>query len=571
MKELSLERRALLAAVLSLAVIYGWGLLFKPPQPPKPPQAHVQQPATQPAEKPPASATPAAAQAAPAAPPQAKGATQEKTIVVENGLYRVELSNRGGVVRSWQLKKYKDDAKPPRTLDLVHRETAQQTGGWPFSIALEDPELEKQANTALFEVAPGAATLEVPAEIVFEWSDAHLAISKRLKFDRSYVVQLETSVTLDGRPLAHGVAWLGGFGDTTVYMPAETVQVLASAGGKLESLPYKKLGTPDQPAQRLRQIGSFDYVGIEDRYFAAVFLPRSEPSAPRLTLTHWKLERDVVVDGKSQKEPVAQMAAGSAAPGPLALRVYVGPKDLDELKKIAPPLTDLIQFGWLEFIAMPLFRLLEWIHRYVPNYGWAIILMTVVINMILFPLKVKSWRSMQKMQKVAPEMKAIQERYKKYSMRDPRKQQMNQEVMALYKREGINPMGGCLPTLLQMPIWFGLYRMLGVTIELRHAGWLGWIRDLSAKDPYYILPVAAALTMYLMQKTTPVTTTDPTQQKMMQFMPLFLGVIFFNVSSGLVIYVLSSNLVGMAQQWYLNRTASAQAQAPRGKNGKKKK
>jgi len=140
-------------------------------------------------------------------------------------------------------------------------------------------------------------------------------------------------------------------------------------------------------------------------------------------------------------------------------------------------------------------------------------------------------------------------------MRDPRKQQMNQEVMAVYSREGINPMGGCLPMLLQMPIWFGLYRMLNVTIELRHAPWIGWIRDLSAKDPYYILPVLMTVTMYLMQKMTPATATDPAQQRMMNLMPLFFGVLFFSMSSGLVLYIFTSNLVGMAQQWYLNRTA----------------
>jgi YidC/Oxa1 family membrane protein insertase len=153
-------------------------------------------------------------------------------------------------------------------------------------------------------------------------------------------------------------------------------------------------------------------------------------------------------------------------------------------------------------------------------------------------------------------------------MRDPRKAEMNKEVMAVYQRERINPMGGCLPMLLQMPIWFGLYRMLGVTIELRHAPWLGWIRDLSARDQYYILPVLMAVTMYAMQKMTPTTAvTDPAQQRMMTLMPLMMGGMFvvFPVSSGLVLYILSSNLVGMAQQWYLNRTAPADAKPTRGK------
>ncbi len=567
MKELSSEQRAVLFVVIALVVIYGWSWVYKPP-PPKP------------APTTPAPATSARA-AAPATTPSAPsriaphGAAEEKTIVVENSLYRVELSNRGGIVRSWQLKKYTDDHKPPRTLDVVNREAAQQTGGWPFSLVLDDAQLEGAANTALYAVSPSGTSLEAPAEIQLEWSDGKLAVTKHWKFDRSYVVQIETSVTLDGKPLAHGVAWRGGFGDMTVYMPAEHVQVFSSSAGRLQMLPYKKLGAPEQPSQRVRSPSAVDYAGIEDQYFAAAFLPQLGPAgahAGGLAFWQWKLERDTQVEGKAVKEPVAEMAAGSTSPGPLALRVFVGPKDLDVLKRLTPPLTELVQFGWMEFIAAPLFYLLRWLHHYVPNYGWAIIFMTVLINMVLFPLKVKSWRSMQRMQKVAPEIKAIQERYKKYSLRDPRRQQMNQEVMAVYKRQGINPMGGCLPMLLQMPIWFGLYRMLTVTIELRHAPWLGWIRDLSARDPYYILPVLMALTMYIMQKMTPTTATDPTQQRMLTLMPVMFGGMFviFPVSSGLVLYILTSNLVGMAQQWYLNRTAPADAPAAPSKSGKKK-
>ena len=570
MKELSTEKRALLAALLALAVVAVWQMVFLPKVPTKSQEPTPQQATAQP---PPAPAQPSgqAVAAAPAASIPAKAAAEEKTIIVENSHYRVVFSNRGAVVRSWQLKKYTDDHKPPRTLDLVHPEAAQQTGGWPFSLALDDAQLEAQVNAALFEVTPGAISVEAPAEIRFEWSDGRLAVSKRVKFDRSYVVQAETSVALDGKPLAHGVAWRGGFGDTTVYQPAEQVQVFSSAGGKLQMLPYKKLGAPDQPAQRQRQSGTFDYVGIEDHYFVAAFLPRAGSSGS-LVLWQWRLDRDVQQDGKPAKDPVAEMAAGSTATGPLALRIFVGPKDYDELKGLTPPLTDLVQFGWLEVIALPLFYLLQWLYRYVPNYGWAIVLLTVLINMVLFPLKVKSWRSAQKMQKVAPEIKTIQERYKKYALRDPRKQKMNEEVMAVYKREGINPMGGCLPMLLQFPIWFALYRMLNVTIELRHAPWLGWIKDLSARDPYYILPVLMGVTMYVMQKMTPVTTTDPSQQRMMNMMPLMFGGMFiiFPVSSGLVLYILSSNLVGMAQQWYLNRTTPADAKAPHGKDAKKK-
>jgi YidC/Oxa1 family membrane protein insertase len=577
-KELSPEYRTLLAFALSMVILLVWGLLYKPQPPPKKPQA--------PAAATPATSQPSAPVAASAAPtPQAtapKSASQEKTVVIESDLYRIELSNRGAVVRSWQLQKYTDDSKPPRILDVVHPPASGQTQQWPFSLLLDDKQLEAQANGSLYEVTaallqaqtsrgvrevtPPGGPLHPPASLTFTWSDGHLAVTKRLKFSDSYAVELETSVLLDGKPIPQAVAWRGGFGDPTAYQAAQQVLVFYRAGGKLETLPAKKLGLSGHPDQPRREAAPADFAGIEDGYFAAAFLPNQ----PGLQVWNWLTERDTVEEGKTVKEPVPEMAAGSTDAAPLDLRVYVGPKDFNDLGKLTPPLRELVQFGWFGFIAEPLFYILKWIYNYVPNYGWAIIVLTLGINMALFPLKVKSWRSMQKMQKVMPEIKSIQNKYSKYSMRDPRKQEMNKEVMAVYQREGINPMGGCLPMVLQMPIWIALYRMLGVAIELRHAPWLGWVRDLSAHDPYYILPVLMTVTMYVMQKMTPATTADPAQQKMMNFMPLFFGFLFFRVSSGLVLYILTSNIIGMGQQWYLNRTAPAAAPAAGYRNKKRR-
>ena len=230
-----------------------------------------------------------------------------------------------------------------------------------------------------------------------------------------------------------------------------------------------------------------------------------------------------------------------------------------------PPLNGLVQFGWFGFIAEPLFYSLRWLHHYIPNYGWAIVIDDLAINMVLYPLKVKSWRSMQKMQKVAPEIRQIQDRYKKYTMRDPRKQEMNKEVMAVYSREGINPMGSCLPTVIQMPIWFGLYRMLTVTIELRHAPWIWWIHDLSGRDPLLHPAGLMAVLMYAVTKMTPQTITDPSQQRMMALMPVMFGGMFiiFPVSSGLVLYILTSNVVAMAPAVASEPNFAAQAAAKR--------
>ena len=567
-EEKTTQVRLLLAVVLSIAVMAGWGILFPPPKPAPTqpvaapaPQAKTPAAATQQAPQPSASVAQAAAAPLPVgvAP---RAAAEEKIIVVENDLYRVEFSNRGAVVRSWQLKKFHDGHKPPRTLDVVHPDTAHQLGAWPLSLALESDELESLANAALYEVTPArmvsepaSASLRAPAELTFTWSDGRLGVTKRLRFVSSYVVELDSDVVFEGKPLPHAIAWRGGFGDDTAFSAPEQVRVIFRTAGKTQTLEHKKVGQPDNAGRRQLQEGALDYAGIEDRYFAAAFLPRDPVAAGGVTLQHWKLEREVVRDNKQVKEPVAEMAAGATVAGPLGVRLYVGPKELEELGKIKPPLTDLVDFGWFGFISRPLFYFLKWIYHYIPNYGWAIVVMTIIINTVLFPLKVKSWRSMQKMQKVQPEIKSIQEKYKKYAMRDPRKQEMNKEVMAVYQREGVSPMGGCLPMLLQMPIWFALYSMLNATIELRHAPWIWWLKDLSAFDPYYILPVLMTLTMFWMQKMTPVTTTDPMQQKMMNFMPLFMGILFFKMMSGLVLYILTSNLIGISQQWYLNRTS----------------
>lgn len=580
---MSMELRALLATVLCLAVLAGWEYFFKPPQPP----ASSQTPATAPAstatqQTPIAPAAPAPAPAKPAIPPAPitlRGASAENSIVVETDLYHVEISNHGGVVHSWQLKNFTDDHKPPRTLDLVHADAAQASGDWPFALALDDAQQEASVNNALFEVTssgkavqPGSV-VKAPVEIDLAWSDGHLEITKRLKFDASYIVDVQTSAKLDGMPLRNSLMWSGGFGDITAYRAAAQTQVFTGAPGKLNTLAAKNLGKSGQSLVRAPVQGTFDFVGIEDLYFAAAFMPpfnaRGELADVPFTVTGWTYQHQANVDGKTETEVVPQMAAGVASPGPLDVRVYVGPKSLDGLKAVRPPLNGIVQFGWWGFIAEPLFYSLMWLHKYISNYGWAIVVITIAINMVLFPLKVKSMRAMQKMQKVAPEVKAIQDRYKKYSMRDPRKAEMNKEVMAVYSREGINPLGSCWPMIIQFPIWLGLYRMLASAIELRHAPWIWWIQDLSAKDSYYILPVLMSISMYFMQKMTPTPGMDPAQARMMGITPLIFGAMFALYPSGLSLYILTSNIVGMGQQWYLYRTAPPPPKPSRGP-GKKK-
>src|SRR3989440_7572470 len=578
------ELRILVASLLSFGVIILWARFFgpKPTVPPGQPNRPAQTAPATPGmvTSPAATPSPIAVATKIAPPPTAniavKSDSQECNIAVENALYRVEISNRGAVVKSWQLKNYKDDAKPQRVLDVVHPEASQQTGGWPFSLVLDDEQLQNAANGGLYQISADGTNLPAPADVDLTWSDGHLEVMKRFHFDHTYVVRVETSAKFNGNPIKAGLGWLGGFGDLTVTNPAsvETVTRYYSEGGKITNFPHKKLDGLDKWGPGLWQ-GGKDFVGIEDRYFTAAFLPPiigHGDAVPvpmgALETRYWKASRTVKVNGQDTLEPVPQVAAAAAATQPLALRVYVGPKDYDDLKKMNPPLHGLINFGWLEFIAEPLFHGLKWLHTYIPNWGWAIVVLTLVINMLLFPLRISSYKTTLKMQRVAPEIKAIQEKYKKYSMRDPRKAEMNKEVMAVYSREGINPMGGCFQMFLQMPVWFGLNTALRYAIEMRHATWL-WITDLSSKDPYYVLPVLMGASMYLVSKMTPMTATDPQQQAMMKIMPITMAGIFMisPISSGLAVYILTSSVVGIAQQWYLNRThpVPASAKPARGK------
>ena len=543
MKEMSDQVRTVVFIVLAMLIFFTWSHFFmlNPPPSQGPGQTAAPVAPAQGSATPQTNAVPGNTAAA-AAKIAVIQASQERIIVVESTLYRVELSSRGGVVRSWKLKKYLDDQTPPHPLDLVNQGAAQQLG-WPFSLSLSDAQLESQANSGLYDVSPATDHLDAPAKITFHWSDGRLDITKTLSFTEDYRLSVEVSASLDGKPLPSAIAWRGGFGDRAVYKAPQLVAVFYKQNGKLNMLQYKKLGASGNQSQPLLQPGPMEFLGIEDQFFTAAFIP----DGADLSLWDWTQYQG--------GDPEAEMAAGTPTPAPLRMRLYIGPKDLAVLSKQKPSLEELINLGWFSIISKGFLFALQWLHRYVPNWGWAIVAFTLAISMLLLPVRIWTFRSARKMQSVAPEIKAIQDRYKKYSLTDPRKRKMNEEVMAVYQREGINPLGSCLPMLAQIPIFYAFYRVLAGTIELRHAPWFGWIHDLSAKDPYYILPVLMAVTMYLVTKMTPMPAgVDPAQQKMMALTPLMFLVFFINVSSGLSLYYFTSNLVGIAQQWYLNRT-----------------
>jgi YidC/Oxa1 family membrane protein insertase len=574
-KELSEQVRGIIFVAVVLAITLIWFRFFQPPTPPPKPGQSTTQTQTAPAQGSNTSQAAGTMSAAGAAAPAHPGviptieASGEKSVVVESPLYRVELSNRGGVVRSWKLKKYSDDQKPPQPLDLVNPNAAPELG-WPFSLVLADKQLETQANSALYQtqttqlvahvvgtpvaMPSDSGSLDAPVGIVFSWSDGHLSVAKKLEFSPDYQMSVEASATLDGKPLPVAVAWRGGFGDRAVYKATALVTVFYKQNGKLTLLQYKKLGVSGNQIEPLEQPGPMEFAGIEDQFFTATFIP-DDPASTDLSIWHWtQWHHWVTVDQQQASEPEAEIAAGNANAGPAKLRLYVGPKDLALLSRVRPSLEELVNFGWTGIIAKPLLFALQWMHKYVSNYGWAIVLFTLLITMALLPIRIWTFHSMRKMQLLAPEIKAIQDRYKKYSMSDPRKRKMNEEVMAVYQREGVNPVGSCLPMLVQLPFLWAFYRMLNGAIELRHAPWIFWIHDLSARDPYYVLPIALALTSYAMTKMTPTpASVDPAQQRMMMLMPLMTVFIFFYLSSGLNLYYFTSTLIQSVQQWYLNR------------------
>ncbi|MCX6622891.1 MAG: membrane protein insertase YidC, partial [Acidobacteria bacterium] len=476
-------------------------------------------------------------------------------------LYRIVFSNRGATVRSWILKQYKDGAGIP--VDLVNQKAGPLVAH-PFSYLFPRQKPTADLNQALF------AAKQSPAGIEFEYSDGSTTARKAFEFKAdSYLSEFRSDVTQGGGPLPHLIAWHGGFGDFSIPNAFGTQHSVYydTTNAKLEVKDAKEGKNGPVSAH-----GTFSFAGLEDNYFAAVFLP---PDSGTTQLDTWSHKISVQPDPKEAAKE--EFFVGAAVGGSAAnhFSVFVGPKDLDLLKRINPKLSQIVDFGWFALLARPLFLSLNWVNDHViHNYGWSIVLVTVIINVLLLPLRMTSMKSMKKMQLLQPQIASINEKYKGLGMRDPKKAEQNQEVMDLYKKNGVNPMGGCMPMVLQIPFFIAFYKVLSVAIEMRGANWL-WVTDLSQPEhlPIRILPVAMIASQFLQQKMTPPAGGDPTQQRMMMFMPLMLGFMFYGVSSGLVLYWFTGNLVGIVQQWLFNRASHPVVSAPAGalkKKGSKK-
>jgi YidC/Oxa1 family membrane protein insertase len=559
-EQMSTETRLLIAFLLMAAIMFLTPYFFKtqttlpnPKKTTRTAQTAGNPAATAPPETPPVAETIDAART-PVAP--VIQAPPEPPFTINTDLFRITFSNQGGNVRSWQLKKSLAEGKP---LELVNTASAVEDP-YPFSFYLADNKaLAKKLNTALYQKTADPDGLGV----TFDYSDGHTVVRKTFRFQKnSYLAQISSEVNTDGQPVANMLEWRAGFGDFTVPSPAAKQQTIYFdlTANKLVEQTVK--AAANGPATNS---GNFSFAGLEDGYFTAVFLPEGNAAMQEVTFSD--TTRTPFVE-----KPAAYTGAAISMGAVNHFRVFVGPKDYDLLKHVDPKLEQLVNFGWLSILAKPLFLVVNWFNdNVVHNFGWAIVVVTVVINFALFPLKLANMKSMRKMQALKPQIDAINAKYKNIKMTDPRKGEQNQEVMDLYKKHGVNPMGGCVPMLLQIPFFFAFYRVFTVSTEMRGATWL-WIHDLSQAEvsPIKILPIIMIVSQFYMQSMTPQANVDPNQQKIMKFMPLIFGFMFYQFPSGLVLYYLTSNLVSMGQQLFFNHTEAAQEAARSVEPAKKK-
>ena len=609
------NRRLLLALALCVAFMIGWSILFPPPRP-KPPAGAAARGASAGAATGGAPGSAGAAGAAPGTPspagpagvtgasggpattarleaagsgPAASGPSgsaaasrsallpseavagaAEETIRVDTPLLAISLTNRGARVASWVVKSYKDARGEP--LDLVSP-SALKVDRMPLDLQVDDPDASARLRGALYRVERSrSAAGSPPATILtFTWSDGHgLSAAKALTVpDDSYLAELQVAAEVGGRPVTPAVGWGAGFesedAEVSVRYGVGT-RAVADLNGRIEHRFQDKI-TPDAPwiAE-----GAVAWAGLESKYFASIMVPQ-EGGEARVRVESLKQ----IEEGREHLHLMFWMAA----PGASHLHLFVGPKDYDTLKALGLGLEHLLDFGFFGFIALPLFYALKFLYRYVGNYGWAIVLLTVGIRLVFFPFMHKSQIKMrlmqEKMKRIQPRLKALRERYHRLEKKEAEKgkagarhrlrQEMNEEMMKVYSDEGINPfssMSGCLPLLAQMPILWSFYTILTIAIDLRHAPFLLWVKDLSIMDPFYVTPLLMGATMLVQQLMTSSAIPDPAQRRMMYVMPVMFTWFFMNLPSGLVLYWLVNNLLGIVQQYLVNKEADARKAAP---------
>lgn len=544
-----MDKNILLAIVLSVAVLFGYQFLISEfiPQPPvmeqaapkadqktqespatPQPGAPTTQPTTAPAQQPaPVAAIPVK--------PALTAEVPEKEITVDTDLYHAVFSTNGAVIKSFVLKKHTDEKGAPLNAAIAlnpdaNKPLALLSGGRPVYASF-------QASADKITLSSANST----ASLAFTYSDASgLAVEKKFTFHNDgYRIDLD--MNLQGGS-DYKLALGAGFGITGKEAPSMGVHVgpVVMVQGKRESEDTIKLAEAPKT-----YTGGIAWAAVEDKYFMAGLVPLSQIGA---------VEARAAGKGDAALPDVTLSLAGN---GPVTAKflLYAGPKEYDRLAALKVGLEDIVDYGWFKLFAKPMFHFMNMLYRVFGNYGVAIIILTVIIKVVFIPLTHKSTKSMKEMQRVQPELTKLREKHKNDSAT------MNKEMMELYKKHKINPLGGCLPMVLQIPVFIALYNVLLVSIELRHAPFFWWLKDLSAPDgliqvfgfPVGPLPILMGASMFVMQKMTPTTITDPMQQKIMLYMPLVFSLMFFTFPSGLVLYWLVNNTLQIAQQYVTNK------------------
>jgi YidC/Oxa1 family membrane protein insertase len=544
-----MERRVLLAIFLAFIVLYAWQALFVKPVP-KPAARTTSTATSEPgaalAPSPVTGLAPPVAATVPAAAPLSTAtalitAPAERDVRVETRDVMAVFTNRGARLKSWRLKHFLDQEKQPQ--ELIEHDLPTQP--LPFTLRTTDDTLTATLNGALYAMsgAPAAMAASSPVDLRFEYRDsAGLHAVKEFHLEpSSYIVTVRATVTDGDRPVTPAILWGPAIGDV-----GEVSRYVAKAGGLLYQNDKVARLAPKDFATQSTYDGDFKYAGVDDNYFMTVALALGPSKVIYQPVS--------IPPPDGSKEPPRELVAYAiepARPG-TPVRFFVGPKDFDVLTAVDRDLALAINFGMFKVIVVPLLRSLKWVNGFAGNYGWSIILLTIIINVIMLPLKHKGVVSMRKMQEIQPEVKAIQDRYAKLKATDPAKQKMNQELMALYKERGVNPASGCVPMLLPMPVLLAMWALLSTAIELRGAPFFGWIHDLSAHDPFYVTPVLMGASQLWQQRLTPSAGADPAQQKMLMFMPVMFTFMFLWAPAGLAIYYGTTNLLNIGQQYFTN-------------------
>lgn len=497
---------------------------------------------------------PALTQPAPQTPRAEETAREEREVTVDTDVLRVIISMRGGTLREAHLKNYPVEVDQPDTpVQLLEGGPGKvflaQSGLQGDPMRLPDHNTRFHAPQQRFELAPGLERISVP----LTWTSDGITVTKTYTFTRgSYVVEVtETLENASGAPIrARQYRQLqrtprldgDGFSLTNPERYSYLGAAVYSPEDKFIEVDFE--GMREQPFSREITGG---WAAMVQHYFFAAWIPQAEQpnryysnvfepgGPPRYIIGAMTPYATVAADGAHQFQT----------------RLYLGPKLQGELEDVAPGLGLTVDYGIFTILAQPLFWLLAFVHRFVGNWGWAIVVVTILIKLAFYKLTETQYKSMAKLRKVQPRMQALKERY------GDDKQKLNQAMMELYKQEKVNPLGGCLPLLIQIPFLIAFYWVLLESVELRQAPWMLWINDLSAPDPYYILPAVMGASMLIQQKLTPTPSADPVQEKMMMTLPLVFTVMFAFFQAGLVLYWTVNNVLSLAQQWYITRKIDA--------------